>query len=179
MSTEHIPFGTQPDPRPGPADDIGWWLSAALEDPNVAPEMKSAINKWFEAGQVGECRYCANTGWFYGDPDLKSICSCAFGKLREELTQSTAASMHGEFHPPTEPAKPVVWSLPPIDDRPDSFQCLVWWQGRWRHVAWAKAHTMWMFGYGTPGIGNELGLMFAPLPHEMDGDFWNPQVRRS
>jgi hypothetical protein len=37
-------------------------------------------------GEVGECRYCANTGWFYGDPDLQSYCGCAFGRLREELT---------------------------------------------------------------------------------------------
>lgn len=39
------------------------------------------------AGEVGECRYCANTGWFYGDPDL-TFCGCAFGKLREELSAS-------------------------------------------------------------------------------------------
>jgi dihydrofolate reductase (trimethoprim resistance protein) len=31
-----------------------------------------------------ECRYCANTGWFYGTPDL-GLCGCSHGKLREEL----------------------------------------------------------------------------------------------
>src|SRR5216684_349137 len=30
---------------------IGWWLSGALEDPNVCAEMKADINKWFEAHQ--------------------------------------------------------------------------------------------------------------------------------
>ena len=32
---------------------IGWWLSGALEDPNVCAEMKADINKWFEAHQPG------------------------------------------------------------------------------------------------------------------------------
>lgn len=30
---------------------IGSWLSAALEDPGVAPEMKEAINEWFDLGE--------------------------------------------------------------------------------------------------------------------------------
>ena len=33
---------------------------------------------------TGECRYCANTGWFYGDPDLETFCGCAFGAVRED-----------------------------------------------------------------------------------------------
>ena len=32
---------------------IGWWLSGALEDPNVCAEMKTDINAWFEAHQPG------------------------------------------------------------------------------------------------------------------------------
>jgi hypothetical protein len=32
---------------------IGWWLSAALEDPAVCEEMKADINAWFEAHQPG------------------------------------------------------------------------------------------------------------------------------
>ena len=32
---------------------IGWWLSAALEDPNVCAEMKADIHAWFEAHQPG------------------------------------------------------------------------------------------------------------------------------
>ncbi|MFA5951535.1 MAG: hypothetical protein WC807_14745 [Hyphomicrobium sp.] len=32
---------------------IGWWLSGALEDPNVCAEMKADINAWFEAHQPG------------------------------------------------------------------------------------------------------------------------------
>lgn len=32
---------------------IGWWLSAALEDPAVSAEMKADINAWFEAHQPG------------------------------------------------------------------------------------------------------------------------------
>ncbi len=39
----------------GPKDradyKIGWWLSAALEDPSVCAEMKADINAWFEAHQ--------------------------------------------------------------------------------------------------------------------------------
>lgn len=38
-----------------------------------------------------ECRYCANTGWFYGDPDLRIFCGCDFGKVREELSRSDQA----------------------------------------------------------------------------------------
>lgn len=72
-----------------------------------------------------------------------------------------------------EPAKPTVWSPPPIKERPEGFECLVWHRGRWRHVRWVRNHEMWMFGYGSPGIANELGRIFAPLPHEMDGDFWD------
>lgn len=33
------------------SDRIGAWLSAALDDPGVAPEMKADINAWFAAGQ--------------------------------------------------------------------------------------------------------------------------------
>ena len=32
---------------------LGWWLAAALEDPNVGAKMKDVINKWFEAHQPG------------------------------------------------------------------------------------------------------------------------------
>jgi hypothetical protein len=32
---------------------IGWWLSAALEDPTVCAAMKADINAWFEAHQPG------------------------------------------------------------------------------------------------------------------------------
>lgn len=38
-------------PKVGASEDIGWWLSAALDDPAVCDEMKAAINKCFAAGQ--------------------------------------------------------------------------------------------------------------------------------
>jgi|SRR5215217_3675876 len=43
-------------------------------------------------GEIGECRYCANTGWFYGDPELATFCGCAFGKLRETLSATETGS---------------------------------------------------------------------------------------
>lgn len=30
--------------------DVGGWLSAALDDPNVCDQMKADINRWFSAG---------------------------------------------------------------------------------------------------------------------------------
>jgi len=30
--------------------DVGGWLSAALDDPNVCEQMKADINRWFSAG---------------------------------------------------------------------------------------------------------------------------------
>jgi hypothetical protein len=32
------------------ADRIGWWLAAALDDPNVCEEFKADIRAWFDAG---------------------------------------------------------------------------------------------------------------------------------
>lgn len=41
---------------------IGWWLSAALEDPAVCAEMKADINAWFEAHQPGLVLPSTNSG---------------------------------------------------------------------------------------------------------------------
>lgn len=34
-----------------PAERLGSWMAAALEDPNVCPEMKADIKAWFDAGR--------------------------------------------------------------------------------------------------------------------------------
>lgn len=68
--------------------------------------------------------------------------------------------------------KPAVWTVPPPNERPDGYQCLLWHRGRWRHMAWVKQHNFWMFGYGSAGILDTETRRYAPLPDEMDGDFW-------
>lgn len=54
-------------------------------DPDTVRSMATLALRGLE---LGECRYCANTGWFYGDSEL-GYCGCAFGKMREELTSTT------------------------------------------------------------------------------------------
>ena len=122
--TEHIPFGTQPDPRSS-----------------------------FHEELISKLRLRRGTRQFL-------------------VTEETALQAADALEQLT---KPVVWSPPPIKDRPEGFECLVWHRGRWRHVRWVRNHNMWMFGYGSPGIANELGRQFAPLPDlnpGIYGDFW-------
>lgn len=38
----------------------------------------------------GECRYCANTGWFYSDPELGACGACEVGALRNEVSDLKA-----------------------------------------------------------------------------------------
>ena len=61
-------------------------------------DLRAALSGTREAGEpvaeiTQECRYCANTGWFYGEPDLRMMCGCAFGKLREEITATPPAEV--------------------------------------------------------------------------------------
>lgn len=66
------------------------------------------------------------------------------------------------------------WFPPPMEERPDNFECMVWHRGRWRHVAWAKVYESWMFGYGSAMIPGDLGRLFAPLPwNTPEHDFWS------
>ena len=58
---------------------IGWWLSAALEDPEVSTEMKADINAWFEAHQPGQPKkYCphdlGSIGCRLTSHDLACVC---------------------------------------------------------------------------------------------------------
>lgn len=48
LEREHM---GDPDTQTGiyhPVHRIGWWLSAALEDPNTCEEMKADIRDWFD-----------------------------------------------------------------------------------------------------------------------------------
>lgn len=67
------------------------------------------------------------------------------------------------------------WFPPPIPERPDGFECLIWHRGRWRHVKWQTRHEGWTFGYGC-AFTSDLGRVFAPLPwNTPEADFWQGQ----
>jgi hypothetical protein len=83
---------TTPDQAENPTADR---VYDDIDDPRktgLGPLMEPAPE--CSKGETGECRYCANSGWFYGDPDLATYCGCDFGKLREEL--STPLHKEGE-----------------------------------------------------------------------------------
>jgi len=64
---------------------------------------------------------------------------------------------------------------PPIAERPDGFQCLIWHRQRWRHVAWSIQQQGWMFGYASAFAPGDLDAqrLFAPLPEGApEFDFW-------
>lgn len=84
--------------------DIGWWLSAALDDPAVCEEMKSAINEWFVSGQPApdlHAEMLAAMVWaekalapYSKEPAEKSGISSlrsAISKARDELSSGTGS----------------------------------------------------------------------------------------
>lgn len=66
-----------------------WWhyrkeVIAAL---SAAARVRAEDNTGEPVGEITqECRYCANTGWFYGDPGLETFCGCSFGEVRKDAS---------------------------------------------------------------------------------------------
>lgn len=66
------------------------------------------------------------------------------------------------------------WFPPPINDRPDGYECLIWHRGRWRHVSWTIAHQGWMFGYASAHTIDGPDRLYAPIPwNTPEFDFWS------
>lgn len=89
------PFtGWKPLREDAPVSEVMQSVEYVRKDIADAAMVKRAANTTVD-GDIGECRYCANTGWFYGEPDLQTFCGCAFGKLREELSASPRPAIPG------------------------------------------------------------------------------------
>ncbi|HXP66899.1 MAG TPA: hypothetical protein VN815_15595 [Steroidobacteraceae bacterium] len=78
---------------------IGWWISAALEDPSVCAEMKADINAWFEAHQPGLVMPSPVTSTVRGiSPDR--TCEHCGGSARIGAEGCPHCQGEGSFDPP-------------------------------------------------------------------------------
>lgn len=186
----HIAFGTQPDPRPKPdklTDEriakivdteamvyYGWPQKLVAEEATkMAVEIQSIRT------ENGRWRANSIATWeamltMRNDINEHISMPSLDSDLLEGPENSVFCAKVAEAV--IEAVRVKVWSPPPVHERPEGFECLVWHRGRWRHVRWVRNHKMWMFGYGSPGIDNDLGRQFAPLPElnpGIYGDFWS------
>lgn len=70
------------------------------------------------------------------------------------------------------------WMPPPIAERPNGFECLIWHRGRWRHVCWSATHQGWMFGYASPHTLDTPDRLYLPLPEGTpEHDFFGDRVQ--
>ena len=99
----------------------------------------------------GRCKICG-ASFFESSPGARGIDLC------DHHMETHGDAQRGDITPP----KP--WFPPPMADRPDGFECLVWHRGKWRHMRWASDLQGWERRCGGAYLPGDLGRLFAPLP---------------
>lgn len=65
-------------------------------------------------------------------------------------------------------ANDLSW-LPEPSARPDGFEALLFFRGKWRHMRWSTEHRGWSLGYGKGFVPDLEGRGYAPLPPKPEG----------